>query len=120
MTAEDWKRKSVWGKCQGTAGNTTDAADTDLEVLRNLTDKSLERKFADEELSRLLIAANFTKGDSPGPETMGLLHTTSGGLQEHVRMAKGTRQSVAYRCSGLACRRLGRELFTGSLACQLK
>ena len=51
-----------------------------LEVLRDFTDEALEGELADEELGRLLVATNFTEGDGSGPEAMGLLHTSSGGL----------------------------------------
>jgi hypothetical protein len=34
-----------------------------LEVLGNLTDETLEGKLADQEISRLLVLADFTKGD---------------------------------------------------------
>lgn len=59
---------------------------TYLEVLSNFTDKPLERKLADEELSRLLVPSDFTKGDSSGTEPVGLLNTTSGSLKKEVRM----------------------------------
>ena len=51
-----------------------------LEVLRDFTDEALEGELADEELGRLLVATNFTEGDSSRPEAMGLLHTSSGSL----------------------------------------
>ena len=35
-----------------------------LEVLSNFTDKSLKRKFPDQELRRLLVATNLTESDS--------------------------------------------------------
>ena len=54
---------------------------THLEVLGNLTDKPLEGQLADEELRRLLVATNFTEGDSTRPETVRLLHTTSSSLK---------------------------------------
>jgi hypothetical protein len=47
-----------------------------LEVLCNLTNKTLEWKLADEKFSRLLIATNFAESDSSRAETMRLLHTT--------------------------------------------
>jgi hypothetical protein len=50
--------------------------------LRNFTDKTLEGKLPDKELSRLLVATNFTKSDGSRAETMRLLHT-AGGLQQH-------------------------------------
>jgi hypothetical protein len=53
-----------------------------LEVLRDLTDETLEGQLADEELSRLLVATDLAEGDRSGTEAMGLLHTTSGGLQD--------------------------------------
>ena len=54
---------------------------THLEILSDFTDEALEGELADEELSRLLVATNFTESDSSGPETMGLLDTTSCGLK---------------------------------------
>ena len=53
-----------------------------LEVLGDFSDKTLEGELANEQLSRLLVATNFTESDSSGPETMGLLHTTSCGLRK--------------------------------------
>jgi hypothetical protein len=53
---------------------------TDLEVLRDFTDETLEGKLPDEKFSRLLVATDLAKGDSSGTEAMGLLHTASGGL----------------------------------------
>jgi hypothetical protein len=54
---------------------------THLEVLRNLTNKTLERKLANEKFSQLLIATNFAEGDSSRAETMEFLYTTSDRLQ---------------------------------------
>ena len=42
-------------------------AEIGLEVLRDLTDQTLERKLADEELSALLILSDLTKSDSARP-----------------------------------------------------
>jgi len=56
-----------------------------LEVLRDLTDETLEGQLADEELSRLLVATDLAKGDRSGTEAMGLLYTTSGSLQDKLR-----------------------------------
>jgi len=58
---------------------------TYLEVLGDLTNEPLEGELPDQELGRLLVPPNFTEGDSSGPETMGLLDTTSRGLQEHCQ-----------------------------------
>ena len=49
---------------------------TDLEILSNFSDKTLEGEFANKELGGLLVASDFTESDSSGPETMGLLDTT--------------------------------------------
>ena len=50
------------------------------ELLGDLTDETLEGELADEQLSGLLVPSDLTKGDSSGPETMGLLDTTSSSL----------------------------------------
>jgi hypothetical protein len=50
-------------------------AEIRLEVLGNLTDKTLERQLADEELSRLLVATDLTEGDGSGLVAVGLLDT---------------------------------------------
>lgn len=48
-----------------------------LEVLSNFTNETLERQLPDQQFGGLLISSDFTESDSSGPETMGLLHTTS-------------------------------------------
>jgi len=50
-----------------------------LEVLSNLTNKSLERELADEELGALLVPSDLTKSNSSGSETMRLLDSSSSG-----------------------------------------
>ena len=52
----------------------------DLEVLCDFTNKTLERKLANEKLRGFLVPTDFTKGNSTGPETVRLLYTTSCGL----------------------------------------
>ncbi len=52
---------------------------TDLKVLGNFTNETLEGQFANEKFGGLLVSANLSEGDSSGPETMGLLDTSSGG-----------------------------------------
>jgi hypothetical protein len=39
-------------------------AEVGLEILSNFTDQTLERQLADQELSRLLVATDFTQSDS--------------------------------------------------------
>jgi hypothetical protein len=53
---------------------------THLEILSNFTDKPLEWELPDKQLSRLLVATDFTKSDGSGTETMGFLHSSSGSL----------------------------------------
>ena len=54
---------------------------TNLEVLRDFTDKTLEGEFANKKLGGLLVAPDFTERDGSGPETMRLLDTSGGGLR---------------------------------------
>jgi hypothetical protein len=61
---------------------------TDLEILRDFTHETLEGKFADEELRRLLVPTNLTKSDGTRTETMRLLNTTSRlNKREHEKRA---------------------------------
>ena len=53
-----------------------------LEILRNLTDETLEGQLANQQLRRLLVAPDFTQSDGTRPETMRLLHSTGRGLCE--------------------------------------
>ena len=55
-------------------------ARTDLEVLSNLTNKTLEGELADEELGGLLVLANLTKSNGTRTKTMRLLDTTRSSL----------------------------------------
>jgi histone H3 len=51
-------------------------AEIGLEVLGNLTNKTLEGQLADEELSRLLVATDLTESDGSGLVAVRLLDTT--------------------------------------------
>ncbi len=51
-------------------------AEIGLEVLGNLTNKTLEGELADEELSRLLVTTNLTESDGSGLVAVRLLDTT--------------------------------------------
>lgn len=53
---------------------------TDLEVLSNFTDKSLEWELSDKELSRLLVTPDLTKSDGTRAESMRLLDTSGSSL----------------------------------------
>ena len=59
---EERDEVSLDGLLQGTDGGRLEA-EIRLEVLGNLTDEALEGQLADEELGRLLVATNLTKGD---------------------------------------------------------
>ena len=48
-------------------------------TLSNFTNETLEGEFADEQLGRLLVTADFTESDGSRPETMRLLDTSSDG-----------------------------------------
>ena len=48
-------------------------------VLGDLADKALEGQLADEEISRLLVAADLVEGDGSGTVAVGLLDATAGG-----------------------------------------
>ena len=49
-----------------------------LEILSDFSDKSLERKLSDQELSRLLVSSDLTKSDGTRSVSVRLLDTTSG------------------------------------------
>ena len=105
MTAEDWNRRSVCGVTKTTttiisldSPTNNDGDETNLEVLGDLTNETLEGELADEQLSGLLVAPNFTEGDSSGPEAVRLLDTAGGGLRKgkHVQTShSSTPQGIA-------------------------
>jgi len=53
-------------------------AEISLEVLSDLTYKTLEWQLADEELGGLLVTTDLTESDGSWPVTMGLLDTSGG------------------------------------------
>jgi len=77
-------------------------AQVGLVVLGDLTNETLERKLADEQLRGFLVTTNFTKSDGSGPEAMGLLDTCGDG---HGGLARS-----------LGSELLARGLATGGLA----
>ena len=80
MTAEDWKRRSGGESLD----HVTERTVTNLVVLGDFTDKTLEGQLADQEFGRLLVATNFTEGDGTRAKEVRLLDTTSSG---HGRLA---------------------------------
>src|ERR1700678_3247976 len=67
-----------------------------FEILGDLTDQTLERQFADQQFSALLVTTDFTEGDGSRTVTMWFLH------------------SAGSRCA-LTCG-FGGQLFPGSLS----
>ena len=67
-----------------------------LEVLSDLTDKTLERQLPQEELGRLLVSPDLSESDGSRPVPMGLLDSSS--------------------CGGALPGRLGGQLLSGSLS----
>ena len=53
-------------------------AEVSLEVLGDLTDKTLEGELADEKLSGLLVSSDLTESNSSWPVSVGLLDTSGG------------------------------------------
>jgi hypothetical protein len=77
-----------------------------LEVLSDFTDKTLERKLADQKLSGLLVTTDFTKSDSTGSVSVRLLDSSSG----RSRLAGGLGSELltgGFTTSGLASGLLG-------------
>jgi hypothetical protein len=85
MTADDWKRRSVYETRNAVSDiNTGRYHGIYLEILGNFTDETLEREFADEELSGFLVTSDFPEGDSSRAEAMGLLDTTGSCLGTEI------------------------------------
>jgi len=80
-----------------------------LEVLGNLTHQALEGQLADEQLRRLLVAADLAQGDGAGSVTVGLLHTAGGGGRLAGRLG-GELLAGGLATRGLACSLLGAGL----------
>ena len=87
------------GLLEGTNGGGLEAK-IRLEVLGNLTNKTLEWKLADEKLGGLLVTTDLTESDGTRLITMGLLDTTG----RWGRLASGLGGELLAR--GFATRRL--------------
>ena len=73
---EETDEVSLRGLLEGHDGRALEA-EVSLEVLSDLTDKTLEGELADEKLGRLLVSSDLTESDGTGPVTMGLLDAAS-------------------------------------------
>ena len=76
-------------------------AQISLEVLGDLTNKTLEGELADQELSGLLVTTNLTKSDGTGAVAMGLLDS-SGGRRRLAGSLGGELLAGGLASSGLA------------------
>ena len=74
---EETNQVSLASLLQGHDGRALEAQ-VGLEVLGNLTHKTLEGQLADEELRALLVATDLTKSNGTRTVTMGLLHAPGG------------------------------------------
>ena len=72
---EERDEVSLNGLLESTDGRALEA-EVRLEVLSDLTNKTLERQLADEELGRLLVATDLTESDGTGLVAVRLLDTT--------------------------------------------
>jgi len=63
------------GLLKSTNGSTLES-EICLEVLSNFSDQALEGQLTDKKLCRLLVSPDLTKGNSSGPVSVGLLHTS--------------------------------------------
>ena len=79
-------------------------AEVSLEILSDFTDQALERQFADEELSALLVTTDLTESDGTGPVPVRLLDSSGSG----GRFA-----------SSLGCKLLARSLTSRRFTCGL-
>jgi hypothetical protein len=77
-----------------------------LEILGDLTDKTLEGQLADEKVGRLLVTTDLTESDRSGTVTMGLLHSTGGGGRLTGSLG-GELLTGSLSSSGFACGLLG-------------
>ena len=83
-----------------------------LEVLGDFSDKSLEWKLSDQELSRLLVSSDLTKGDGTRSVSVWLLDTT-GGRSGFSGSLGSQLLSWSLTSSGLTCSWLTGRMFGG-------
>lgn len=98
---EEGDEVSLDGLLESTDGGRLEAK-VRLEVLGDLTNKTLEGQLADQELSRLLVATDLTESDSARLVAVGLLDTTGRGSRLAGGLGgEGLTRGLA--TSGLAC-----------------
>ena len=77
-----------------------------LEILSDLSDQTLEGKFADEKVGGLLVTTDLTKSDGSRSVTVGLLDST-GGRCRFAGSLGGKLLSRSLSSGGFACGLLG-------------
>jgi len=89
-------------------GHDSGALETEvsLEILSDLTNKTLEWQLADQKLSGFLVTTDLTESDCSGPVTMGLLNT-SGSRGTLASSLGGQLLPGGFASSGLASGLLG-------------
>ena len=75
---EKTNKVSFGGFLEGQDGRSLESK-IGLEILGDLTDKTLEGQLADEKVGGLLVPSDLTKGDGSGSVTVGLLDSSGGG-----------------------------------------
>jgi hypothetical protein len=98
---EKTNKVSLGGLLKGKDGRSLES-EVSLEILGDLTNKSLEGELADEKLGRLLVSADLSESHSAGSVAMGLLDTASGGGRLAVRLGSEL-LSGGLASSGLSC-----------------
>ncbi len=87
-----------------------------FEVLSNLSDKTLERGFADKEVSGFLVATDLTESDSSWAVTAGLLDAP-GDRGGFASCLGGELFPGGLPSNGFACSLLGTGHFGGVAVC---
>jgi len=98
---EERDEVSLNGLLESTDGRALEA-EVRLEVLSDLTNKTLERQLADEELGRLLVATDLTESDGTRLVSVRLLDTT-GRWRRLASCLGGELLTWGLATSGLAC-----------------
>ena len=98
---EETHKVSLGRLLQGKHGGSLEA-EVSLEVLGDLTHKSLEGELADKKLGGLLVSADLSESHGTGSVAMGLLDSASGGGRLAVCLG-GELLSGGLASSGLSC-----------------
>eukprot|EP00956_Cyclotella_meneghiniana_P023445 scaffold45672_cov33-Cyclotella_meneghiniana.AAC.1 len=75
---KETNKVGLGGLLEGKHGRSLESQVT-LEILSDLPDQTLEGELTDQEIGRLLVAADLTKSNGARTITVGLLHASGGG-----------------------------------------